>query len=107
MVCHIGGGDSGFVGCRDFVVEHLVSWCYATGLHACKCSGSGKDELAFGFMFSGFYPDGVAVDVVEYHLVLKTSAGDVWKLTRLIGVQCVLGVVGFDIDIVLVRQGCW
>ena len=36
--------------------------------------------------FSGLNPDGVAVDVVEYHLVLKTSAGDVWKLTCLIGV---------------------
>ena len=107
LICHVGGGDSGFVGCQDFVVKHLVSWCYATGLHACKCSGSGKDELAFCFIFSGFYPDGVAVDVVEYHLVLKPSAGDVLKLTHLIGVQCVLGVVGFDVDIVLLRQGCW
>ena len=83
MVCHVGGGDSGFVGCRDFVVEHLVS---STGLHAYKCLGSGKDELALGFVFSGVNPDGVAVNMVEYHLVLKTSAGDMWKLTRLIGV---------------------
>ncbi len=63
-----------------------MAWCYATGLHAFKCLGSGKVNRALGFVFSGFNPDGVAVDVVEYHLVLKTSAGDVWKLTRLIGV---------------------
>ncbi len=63
-----------------------MAWCYATGLHASQYAGSGKDELALSFFFSGFNPDGVAVDVVEYHLVLKTSAGDMWKLTRLIGV---------------------
>jgi len=107
LVCHVGGGNSGFVGCRDFIVEYLVLWCYATGLHAYKCAGSGKEELTLGFVFSGFNPDGVSVNVVEYHLVLKTSAGDMWKLTRLIGVQCVLGVVGLDVDIVLLRQGCW
>ena len=77
MVCHVGGGDSSFLGCRDLVVEYLVVWCYATGLHAYKCLGSGKDELALDFVFSGFNPDGVAVDEVEYHLVLKTTAGDV------------------------------
>jgi hypothetical protein len=57
--------------------------------------------LALGFVLGGFNPDGVAVNVVEDHLVLKTSAGDVWKLTGLVGVQCVSGVVGLNVYVVL------
>ena len=29
----------------------------------------------------------------------KTSAGNMWKLAGLVGVQCVTGVIGFDVDI--------
>ena len=60
-----------------------------------------------GFVLGGFNPDGVAVDVVEDHLVLKTSAEDVWKLTGLVGVQCVTGVIGLDVDIILLWWSCW
>ena len=34
-------------------------------------------------------------------MVLKTPAGDMWKLTSLAGVQCVSGVVGLDVYVML------
>ena len=39
--------------------------------------------------------------MVEDHLVLETPAGDVWKLTSLVGVQCVSGGVGLDVYVLL------
>ena len=45
--------------------------------------------------------------MVEDHLVLKTSTGDVWKLTGLVGVQCVSSVVGLDVYGMLLWLGCW
>ena len=39
--------------------------------------------------------------MVVDHLILKTPAGDVWKLTGLVGVQCVSGVVGLDVYVLL------
>ena len=35
--------------------------------------------------------------MVEDHLVLKAPAGDMWKLTGLVGVQCVSGAIGLDV----------
>jgi hypothetical protein len=49
----------------------------------------------------GFNPDGVAVDVVEDHWVLKTPAGDVWKPTGLVNVQCVSSVLGLNVYVML------
>lgn len=30
-----------------------------------------------------------------------------WKLSSLVGVQCVVGVVGLDVDIILLWVGWW
>jgi hypothetical protein len=45
--------------------------------------------------------------MAEDHLVSKTSAGDMWKLTGLVGVQCVTGVIVLDVDIILLREVWW
>ena len=66
-----------------------------------------KDELTFGSVLGGFNPDGIAVNVVEDHLISITSAGNMWKLAGLVGVQCVTGVVGLDVDITLLWEGWW
>ncbi len=42
--------------------------------------------------------------MVEDHLVLKPSAGDVWKLTGLVCVNCVFCVVGFYVDVMVLRK---
>ena len=52
-----------------------------------------------------FNPSGVAVDVVQDHLVLKTSAGDMGKFTSLVSVNGVSGVVGLDIYVLLLWKG--
>lgn len=45
--------------------------------------------------------------MVEDHLVLKTSSGDMWKLTGLVSVECLSGVVGIYVFVVLLWEGCW
>ena len=82
-------------------------WCYAAGLRAYKGSGSCLDEFVLGIVLGGFHPNGVAVNMVEDHLVLKTSAGDMWKLTGSVSVKCVSCVVGFHVYVMLLWEGCW
>ena len=38
--------------------------------------------------------------MVKYHLISVASAGDVWELARLVGVEGVCGVVHADDDVV-------
>ena len=46
------------------------------------------------------------LDMVEDHLVLKTSAGDMWKLPGLVSVKCVSCVVGLYVNVVFPWEGC-
>ena len=46
--------------------------------------------------------------MVEDHLVLKTSAEDMWKLAGLVCVNCASCVIGIDVDVVVLWKGwCW
>ena len=101
LIQHARVGDGHFVCGRYFVIQDLSDGANPTGFHALECPVASKDKFPFGFVLGWFDPDGVAVDMVEDHLVLKTPAGDMWKLTSLIGVQCVSGVVGLDVYVLL------
>ena len=50
--------------------------------------------------FCWFDPYCVAVHIVKYHLISVASAGDVWELACLVGVEGVCGVVHADDDVV-------
>jgi len=49
--------------------------------------------------------NGVAVGVIEDHLVPVASAGCVWKFSSLVRVDCVAGVVRLDIDVLVCEGG--
>ena len=69
-------------------------------------SGACQNELAFGLVFGWLDPYGIAVTMIEDHLVAITSAGDVKKLTSLIGKRRVIGVICFDVDLLTWFGGC-
>ena len=105
LVSHGGGGDCFSVVFGDFVVKDLVLWCNVAGFHAYEGARACKDEFSLRSVFGGFNPDGIAGDMVEDHLISKTSAGNMWKLSSLVGVQCVVGVIGLDEDVILLWVG--
>ena len=81
------------VGLINFIVEDLMLWDEALGLHV------GKKLPAGGYWFAGssnfycFDPGGVSVNVYSHHLVVVVVAGALWKLPGLICEHRFLGVV--------------
>ena len=87
LVGHAGLNDGSFECCGGFIVEDLVARGQAAELHTGKGAGSGFDHFAFRPAFHWLDPGGVAVDVVQYHLVPVAAAGDVWELACLVTVD--------------------
>ena len=48
---------------------------------------SRADHLAYRSILRCLYPGGVAVDVLEDHLVCVASAGDMWELSGLVSMN--------------------
>ena len=72
---HVGGFDFVAIERQDFVVEDLVLWLDALMSHACEGAATCQNHLPLCFVFHGLHPSGVAVDVVEEHLILVAAAG--------------------------------
>ena len=75
-------------------------------MHTSEGSGACQNELAFSFVFGWLDPYGIAVTMIEDHLVAIASAGDMRKLTSLIRKHHVIGVVHFDVDLLTWFGGC-
>jgi hypothetical protein len=53
----------------------------------------GQDKFAAGVVLEGLCPRQIAVDIMNDHDVFVAKAGDLWEMTRLIGVHCLLKFV--------------
>ena len=60
-----------------------------------------EDKFPLCPVLGWLYPNGVAVGVIEDHLVSVASAGSEWELASVVRVDCVMGVIRLDIDVVL------
>ena len=67
---HVGGFDLISVEGRYFVVKDLVFWDDALVLHTNKCALTGQNHFLLCFVFDWLHPSGVAIYVVEEHLIL-------------------------------------
>ena len=72
LVRHARVSDCLFLGSGDFVVQ---DWEDPTCFHPLKCLFACKYEFAFGFVLGRFDPDGVAVNMVQDHLIPIALAG--------------------------------
>ena len=72
---HVGGFDFVAIESQDFVVEDLVFRFDVLVFHACEGATTCQDHLPLCFVLHWLHPSGVAVDVVEEHLILVAAAG--------------------------------
>ena len=72
---HVGGDDLVAIECRDFIVKDLMLRHDALLLHACEGAATCQDHFTLCFVFHWLNPGGVAVNVVEDHLILVAAAG--------------------------------
>jgi hypothetical protein len=70
-------------------------------INSCESPASCKNHFSLRFILHGFHPHGVAVDVVEEHLVFVAAAGACWELACLVGVDGGFGLVNCDVNVVL------
>ena len=70
-------------------------------LHTSKCGSMGQNNSPLRFVFYWLHPGGVAVDVVEEHLILVAAAGALRKLASLVCVYCGFRLVDRYKDVVL------
>ena len=60
---------------RDFIVEDLVFWLDTLMFHAREGASTRQNHFSLCFVLHRLHLSGVAVDVVEQHLILVTEAG--------------------------------
>ena len=101
MKSHVGGLDFGTIESRDFILEDLVFWFEALTFHAREGASTRQNHFSLRFVLYWTYPSGVAIDVVEQHLILVAAAGTGWKLACLVCVDCGFGLVNCDKNIKL------
>ena len=98
---HFGGFDIVLVEGRDFVVEDLVFWDDTLVLHTIECASTGQNHFPLRFFLNWLHPSGVAVDVVEEHLILVATAGALHELASLVCVDRGFRLVDRYEDVVL------
>ena len=103
MESYVGGFDLVSVEGRYFVVEDLVFWDDALVLHTSKCASTGHTHFPLYFVFDWLHPSGVAIDVVEEHLILVAAAGALWEFASLVCVDRGFGLIACDKDVVLLE----
>ena len=59
-------------------------WDDALVLHTIECASTGQNHFDLRFVFDWIHPSGVAVDVVEKHLILVTADGVLRELASLV-----------------------
>ena len=93
---HVGGFGLFSVEVRDFVVGDLVYWDDALVLQRIKSVSTGHNHFPLCFVFDWLHPSGVAIDVVEEHLILVAAAGALWELASLVCVDRGFGLISCD-----------
>ena len=72
---HVGGFDFVAIKSQDFVVEDLVLRLNALVFHPCEGAATCQNHLTLLFVIHRLHSSGVAVDVMEEHLILVAAAG--------------------------------
>ena len=72
---HVGGLDFVAIKSQNFVVEDLVLRLDALVFHPCEGATACQNNSPLCLVFHWLHPSGVAVDVVEEHLILVSVAG--------------------------------
>ncbi len=80
-------------------------WSEPAGAHSSESSGACKDNFPLCPVFGGLNPNGVAVGVIDDHLVPVASAGCEWESSSLVQVDCVASVICLDVDVLLCVGG--
>ena len=62
---------------------------------------TGQNHSPICFVFDWLHPSGVAVDVVEEHLILVATDGALWELASLVCVDRGFGLITCDKYVVL------
>ena len=76
-------------------------WDNALVLHTIECVLTGQNHFPLRFVFDWLHPSGVAVDVVEEHLILVAAAGALQELASLVYVDCGFKLLDCYKDVVL------
>ena len=66
-----------------------------------ESTGACEDKFPLRPVLGRLHPNGVAVGVIEDHLVPIASVGCMWEFTSLVGIDCVTGVICLDIDVLV------
>ena len=74
-------------------------------MHSGESAGVCEDKFALRPVLGRLHPNGVAVSVIEDHLVPVASAGSEWEFSSLVCVDCVTDVVRLDKDVLLCVGG--
>ena len=93
LICHARGLNFGFIGFRNLIVQDLVGGDDSLYFYLRQGTSLRQDHLAFGPVLHRFHPSGVAVDVVEDHLVVIATAGLLGETSSLICKQRRLGLI--------------
>ena len=86
-------------------VKNLAPGSEPAGTHSSESAGACEDKFPLRPVLGRLHPNGVAVGVIEDHLVPVASAGCEWEFSSLVGVDCVMGVVRLDIDVLMLVGG--
>ena len=93
LICHACGLNFGSICFRNLIVQDLVGGDDSLYFHSHQGTSLRQDHLAFGPVFYRFHPSGVAVDVVEDHLVVIPAAGLLGEASSLIRKQRRRGLI--------------
>ena len=98
---HVGGFDLVLAEGRYFVVEELVFWDDTLVLHTSECASTVHNNPPLRFVFDWPHPSGVAVDVVEEHMILVAVVGALRELASLVCVYRDFRLIDCYKDVVL------
>ena len=108
---HVGGFDIVSLEGRDFVVMDLVFCDDALVLHTIKCASTGHNHSPLCFVFDWINPSGVAVNIVEEHLILVAAYEALRELASLVCVDHGFRLVDCYKDVALfevwLANGVW
>ena len=72
---HVDGLDFDTIESQNFIVEDLVFWFDPLMFHAREGALTRHNHFSLLFVLHQLHPGGVAVDVVEQHLILVAADG--------------------------------
>ena len=93
LIRHVGSSNFVFIGLGDFVVEHLMLWSDALYLHLLQGLPPCQNHFPFRSVFHWLDPGGIAINFMDNHLVVVSTAGGMGELSSLVREHCVPGIV--------------